>query len=251
MEISGKQRIVQYRNSILPLINLNDCFNFSKPKIGTNQSSDGKISVIVVQRGNKSYGIEVDEVVDILSVAGTIEDPLMELDGILGSIIVKDTVATVVDVYGVLDKVLGIAKSKEASKNAPTSLDFRSVKVLLAEDTVFFMKQVRKLLESKGMQVVHAVDGSEAYRILKESKPGEYQLLISDIEMPNMNGFQLAEKVRVDDSMKLLPMIALTTRFKEADRALGSKVGFNRYLEKLRSDQLLIAIQEVLTQRSA
>jgi two-component system, chemotaxis family, sensor kinase CheA len=119
-------------------------------------------------------------------------------------------------------------------------------KVLFAEDTRFFAKQVTSVLTERGLTVVHAVDGQEAWEILNASPEGTFQLLLSDIEMPRMNGFELAQKVTDECRHRELPLVALTTRFKEADLRKGKEVGFVKYLEKLNRDQLFDALDEIL-----
>lgn len=257
IEHSGLQRIVKYRDSILPLISLTEILNPIKIPQVTDKAIPDTVSVIVVQKKNRLFGLEVAEIIDISNVKNTIEDSVKESRGILGSIIVDDGIATVVDVLGIVDGVLGIEKKssnglEKSSKKDLNSDDLPSLSghVLFAEDTVFFVKQVKKVLSGWGLQITHAADGQEAWKILNSAKPGEFQFVLSDIEMPNLNGFELAEKIREDSRYKNLPLIALTTRFRDADRERGVKVGFTKYLEKLRSDQLYEAITEILGRRS-
>jgi two-component system chemotaxis sensor kinase CheA len=249
VESSGAQRIIKYRDSILPLISLNE---YLKLPILTEPKE--KISVIVVQKKNRNFGIEVNEVIDILNVGSSIQDPVKEVDGILGSVIYETGISTVIDVLGILDKTMGESSKTEelpaTSRNGKVIAKFepKNIHVLFAEDTVFFVKQVKKVLEQAGYRITHAPDGLAAWNALSTAPDGEYQILLSDIEMPHMTGFELAEKVRGDARFEKLPVIALTTRFRDADRELGTKMGFTRYLEKLRSDELLDTMKTVLTQ---
>ena len=252
IELSGAQRIVKYRGSILPIISLNEILKL--PSAPERNIKTEKVSTIVIQKTGRFFGVEVNEVVDILNVTGVIEAPVKETNGILGSVIVGEEVATVIDALGILDSVIGARGSsakqeKNSNGSALDSIKQFNAKVLFAEDTVFFMKQVKKVLETHGMKVTHAVDGEEAWQMLSASKPGEYQLLLSDIEMPKVTGFELAEKVRSDSRFSALPLIALTTRFRDVDREKGKEVGFNYYLEKLKSDQLIDAIDDLLKDR--
>ncbi len=262
---SGTQRMVKYRQSILPIISLNDFFGLSNApgsasnKVEQDSSKAGHvseaISVIVVQRKARLFGVQVSEVVDIMSVTGSIEDSVKETNGILGSIIVGKDVATVVDVFEVLDTVAGASESKSSaqagSKAANRADAVKNSHILFAEDTVFFMKQVRKILEASGYTVTHAADGEQAWQMLSSSKPGDYQLVLSDIEMPKMTGFELAAKIRADSRFEKTPLIALTTKVRDVDLEKGREVGFTRYLEKLRSDELLEALREILGGRAS
>jgi two-component system, chemotaxis family, sensor kinase CheA len=249
VELSGSQRIVKYRDSILPLVSLNEYLKL--PPSNTNRE---KISAIVVQKRNRSFGIEVNEVVDILNINTSIQDPVKEIDGILGSVITDEGIATVIDVLSVLSKTMGeitnndvneMSEMNIASSNAK-KINPKNIHILFAEDTIFFAKQVMKILENTGYRVTHVPDGQEAWNTLSSASTGEFQILVSDIEMPHMTGFDLAEKVREDSRFKNLPLIAVTTRFRDADREKGAVAGFTHYLEKLKSDELLETISSVL-----
>lgn len=198
----------------------------------------------------------MNEVVDILSVKESIEDPVKDTKGILGSVIVDKNVATVIDIYSILDSVLGVTvfqndppfiSSGSTVLKTPSKLKSGAQRrILFAEDTAFFAKHVRTVLEKNGYKITHALDGEIAWQILSSSKPGDFQAILSDIEMPKMTGFELAEKVRGDSRFAHTPMIALTTKFRDVDREKGLKVGFIRYLEKLRPEELLDALREIL-----
>lgn len=236
IDCSGDEKLIRYRGSLLPLISLNDYFGYKSKETQVRN----KISVIVVSKYNRSFGLVVDEIADIILCSSDVNPHIKESKGLLGSILAQDkTVITVVDTYKIIDEVCGIKTETKASKKK------RSARILLAEDTMFFVKQIKKVLEAEGFEVVHAPDGAEALKILKSSdKP--FDFILSDIEMPNLNGFSLAMAVRDIERFKTLPLIALTTRFTETDRKKGKDAGFNKYLEKLKSDELLNTIDEIL-----
>ncbi len=246
IETSGKERIVKYRNSILPLISLN---SFLKTKLDEEKSASEKISVIVVSKRRRLFGIEVNQIFDVISLVSEIEVPLQETMGVLGNIISGDNIATVVDVLSIIESVIGGDGTRDVAHSSKAHQSFKAKKqlrVLFAEDTPFFAKHVQKILNSLDIEVVHAFDGEAAINILKSSGPDSFDLILSDIEMPNMNGFQFAENVRKDHQWNKIPMIALTTSFREADVKKGLECGFNQYLEKLKADQLVDAIKNQL-----
>ncbi|MFZ4712471.1 MAG: chemotaxis protein CheW [Bacteriovoracaceae bacterium] len=235
IEHSGSETVVLYRDSLLPLIELGKYLNTERSNIQKE-----KVSVVVISKRNRVFGLVVDEIVDILSSDAEIIPNLKESNEILGTIISPDKhVVTLVNALAIIDSVMGFA----TEKIAPIKL--KKSRVLFAEDTIFFVKQVRKILEEAGLEVTHAPDGKAALDIILKSSPDEYSLLLSDIEMPHMNGFDLAKNVRADKRFEKLPMIALTTRFKEVDVKLGKEVGFNYYLEKLKSDELIETIKSI------
>lgn len=110
-------------------------------------------------------------------------------------------------------------------------------KILLAEDSVTTRMLLKNILESAGFEVTSAVDGLEALKLLKEKK---VDLLLTDIEMPNMNGFVLTENVRQTESLKHLPVILCTSLTSQEDREHGVSVGANAYLDKSSFTQSLL-----------
>lgn len=250
IEQSGSQRVVQYRKSILPLISLEQAL-YPERVISLQDSldhisSDHSVPVIVVQKQNRFFGIEVEEILDVLSVGEEIQDLLKPIPGILGNLVLDHQVVTVVDILTILSHLMGHMSLQEVMQEVRDHPPKQVIQVLLVEDTLFFMKQIKRILEQQGMQVTHALDGLDAWKLLAEAPEGKYQLVLSDIEMPRMNGFELAEKIRSEPRLQHLPLVAITTRFRDQDRELGKKVGFNRYLEKLKSDDLLKTIQELV-----
>ncbi len=238
MEVSGNEKMVKYRGSLLPLIDLNQYLGH-KPVASTDDNR--KISVIVVSKHNRFFGLVVNEILDVLSSDSEVTQQLKDMKGILGTIIFNEKqVVTVLDALGIIDDAMGVPHEIKKLKK------FINTRVLFAEDTIFFVRQVKKVLEAAGIEVDHAENGQLALEKLKSSAPGTYKLIVSDIEMPKMNGYEFAKAVKTDPAYKNIPMIALTTRFNERDQKLGFDSGFNKYLEKLKSDELLEALHELL-----
>ena len=150
IQYSGDQRVVQYRNSVLPIISLNEYLGFGKPAPKDNQEM---ISVIVSQIREHLYGIEVDEILDVLSTAVDPDTSLSDRPGILGNLIAKDEVIVVVDTIRVLkdslDRLGGVKKTANDNQKDLKSTT-ASKRVLYVEDTNFFQKYVGSVLESAG-----------------------------------------------------------------------------------------------------
>ena len=238
VEISGIEKMVKYRGSLLPLIYLNQYLGH---KENSTQETESKISVVVVSKHNRYFGLVVNEIVDILTSDREVTQNLREVKGIMGTVIFNDKqVVTILDALSIVDDVIGIPVSSRKKKK------LSNTRVLFAEDTVFFARQVIKLLESIGVEVDHAENGLLAWEKLKKVDSSHYGLILSDIEMPAMNGYDFAKSVKTDPKFKSIPMIALTTRFNEMDQKRGIDSGFNKYLEKLKSDELLDALYDLL-----
>lgn len=236
IENSAGTRVVSYRESVLPILSLNEFLGFGKDV----QKTD-KISVLVVHRGDRAVGLQVNEIVDIFTGNTQVESPLKEMVGLHGNLIFEESIVTIVDILTILDVMFGKIKKEDAFGKAKKSI--KAKKILLVEDTSFFMKQIFNILQADGHEVTKAHDGEEAWSIIENAKAGLFELIVSDIEMPKMNGFDLAKRVRGNPNYKNIPMIAVTTKFTKADQEHGLKVGFNHYLEKLKKDELINVIQ--------
>jgi two-component system chemotaxis sensor kinase CheA len=110
-------------------------------------------------------------------------------------------------------------------------------RLLLAEDSITTRTQMRRILEGAGYEVVTAVDGADAFGKLSA---GEFDGVISDIEMPNMDGLQLTARNREDPRHKELPVILVTSLASEEDRRRGIEVGADAYLTKGTFDQSVL-----------
>lgn len=257
LEHSGNQTVVKYRGAILPLISLDVFLKYKSPESGFK--NEEKISIVVIQRTGRSYGLIVKEIKDIIYVEDQIDDSIKDRDGVLGNMIQQSHVIVVVDALGIVEhEVLRLRGVKPEMVHDRSALDEireknreyknKKVRVLFAEDVGFFRKQVAKILTQEGFEVTVAEDGAAALKILESSRPDQFNLILSDIEMPNMNGFQLAREVRKIELLKKIPMIALTTKFRQRDIDEGREAGFNLYLEKLNPDKLLDGIESLMTQ---
>ena len=102
-------------------------------------------------------------------------------------------------------------------------------KILLVEDSIPIRTQMRRILESAGYEVTAAVDGQDGFNKLRES---QFDAVISDIQMPNVNGLQLTAKIRELPEYKELPVILVTTMASDEDKRQGTQVGANAYITK-------------------
>jgi two-component system chemotaxis sensor kinase CheA len=118
-------------------------------------------------------------------------------------------------------------------------------RILLAEDSEFFRKRVRGFLESEGYEVHECEDGAIAWEALQDPE-NRFQLVLTDIEMPNMNGLELAQRIRSTPALAHLPVVALTSLASEDDKRRGQQVGFNDYQVKLNREQLTATLVRLL-----
>jgi two-component system chemotaxis sensor kinase CheA len=209
-------------------------------------SPDGKYSqVLIVKAGNKRICIKVDEIrkeQDILVKA--FPEPLSRIPCFEGlTMLGSGRIALILNGQ---DAVRSVMHGRAAtSRTTRDEKEKPPLSVVVAEDSMTARMLLKDILETAGYLVRTAVDGAEAYALLKEKKA---DLLVSDVEMPRLNGFQLTEKIRSDADLKELPVILVTILKSREDREKGLEAGANAYIEKGNFEpETLLNIIEKLT----
>lgn len=243
MEFSGRMPVMRYRGAILPIVSVNKHLDYAASSGAYEQET---IPVIVTQRSGRFFGIQVNEILDVLSTESSVDVGLSDRHGVLGSMIANGEVINVVDVLGILERFI---KSEESNAGVPQKEGPRRsgnrIRVLYAEDNAFFRKHVTGLLEREGFSVKTATNGLEALEMLKVQGADSYDLILSDIEMPVMNGMEFVRTAKQTESYRALPFIALSTRGSNSDIEAGLAAGFNFYLEKLNTQELIDTVKKM------
>jgi CheY-like chemotaxis protein len=209
----------------------------------------------VVERAGQLFGLQVDEILDTLSTSASVDRSLNQGRIIVGNIAEKDQLIVVIDPFELIGKCFGNSNHEQALQvmnqifkaNQPQGAKTKDTyEILLAEDLPFFRKVVKEVLEKHGYKVSLAGDGSEAWSLLQHST-STFDLLVTDIEMPKKNGFELAKMIRADSRLSHLPILALSSRFDSKHTDEAAKVGIDFYLEKMSPENLLKAVEGLIT----
>jgi two-component system chemotaxis sensor kinase CheA len=254
-ELSGEQKVVRYRDSLLPIFSLPEFLHL--PFANTAEKRE-KTPVVVIRRGDNLFGIEVIQIQDVASLPSRIDQTVRDRPGILGTMVADENVLVVVDIFGMLDLIktklavdAGLVSSESETLIGKSRSDLRSKRrkrrILVVEDSSFFRNYMKQILEEAGYQVETACDGLEGWNTLESYDSNHFSMVLSDIEMPEMNGLELAKKISSDAQYSELYLVAITTRFSGSDLELGREAGFTRYLEKLNADTLIAEIDELLS----
>ncbi|WP_138984605.1 response regulator, partial [Crocosphaera watsonii] len=117
--------------------------------------------------------------------------------------------------------------------------------ILVVDDSITVREMERKLLENKGYKVDIAVDGMEGWNAVRV---GHYDLVISDIDMPRMNGIKLVHNIKSSPQLKSIPVIIVSYKDREEDRLQGLEVGADYYLTKssFHDDTLINAVIDLI-----
>ncbi|MEK6261898.1 MAG: response regulator [Planctomycetota bacterium] len=121
----------------------------------------------------------------------------------------------------------------------------RPAQILVAEDSPFFQNLIRSYLEHPPRRLTVVSDGLEALEML-QAHPDEFDVLISDIEMPRMDGFELVKRIRSDPVLRTLPVIAVTSLATPEHVERGLREGFDSYLIKIDKEQLVTTLDRHL-----
>jgi two-component system chemotaxis sensor kinase CheA len=174
----------------------------------------------------------------VIDVAETFETRLDDDSGIVGTFYLDQKLVMLLDLFCILEN------------HAPEKLIHRDdtsrpANILVAEDSLFFRKLIAQYISREEWQVEIVNDGVEAYERLVH-EPHRFDLLISDINMPRMDGFQLVEKLRADKRFDRMPIVALTTMSDEHFREKGLRLGFDRYVIKIDKREVRSTVVECL-----
>ncbi|MBE9166806.1 hybrid sensor histidine kinase/response regulator [Pleurocapsales cyanobacterium LEGE 06147] len=202
----------------------------------TLHSQSKTIPCIILKIGNDCLGIVVDSLLDRLNIV--LKPPsklLVGVRNISGSTLLSNgEVCIVLNARDLLESVQLKAGSGTLTKVEQVQTKH---KLLLVEDSIIIRTQMKRLLESSGYEVIVAVDGLEGFNKLRA---GNFDAVVSDVEMPNLNGLQLTAKIRQYQEYRELPILLVTTLASDEDRRKGAQAGANAYLTKGDFDQKIL-----------
>ncbi|MFN7709733.1 MAG: chemotaxis protein CheW [Holosporales bacterium] len=239
IERSNGQLVVQYRGQLMPLV----------PIEPTQQlHTKGRQPILVFSDADRFVGLIVDEIIDI--VEDNIDIKLRSsYQGSFGSAVICGHATEILDA----DFFIRQAVPDWFSSGPFTKPDEKKDKarVLLVDDSVFFRNLVVPILKMNGFDVYATETPEEALLLHDEGQV--FDIIISDIEFPAMNGFDFARKVRELELWKDKPMLALSSHGSEEDYNRGREAGFDDYVQKSDRDALLHTLEQIyqLSRRTA
>jgi two-component system chemotaxis sensor kinase CheA len=208
---------------------------------------DEALDVVVLAIGAERVGLVVNEVLDEQEyVTRRLPWNLQRVPGVNGVVVLPDgSVAIALDVQHLLAE-----RARQDVNAAPPRPDPKRTAILVVDDSLTNRTLERNMLASLGYAVDVAVDGREAWAKLQQTS---YDLLVTDVQMPEMDGLELTRRVRADPQLRQLPVILVTSRGRQSDIELGAAAGADEYLVKGQFDQdkLLQAVERHLFGRAA
>lgn len=219
------------------LVSLGDVLELPRPN-PPNRGATDKVSeqalVIVLGTGHKHVAFRVDEILGEQEVlVKTLGRQLARVRNVAGACVLgTGQVVAVLNVPDLLKSAVKQAAPPPVA--AETHGVAKKQSILVVEDSITSRALLKNILESAGYRVTTAVDGVDAYTTLKT---GAFDLIVSDVEMPRMDGFDLTAKVRADKQLAGLPVVLVTSLESREHRERGIDVGANAYIVKSSFDQ--------------
>ena len=206
---------------------------------------DASVPVILVQAGEFSAALLVDEMLASREiVVKSVGPQLAGIRGISGATILGDgRIVLILDIHALVRTGAPVVEIRKA---APTPSDDRPL-ALVVDDSITVRRVTERFLHRSGLRVETAKDGLDAISVMRDHKP---DVILLDIEMPRMDGYEFASHVRNDPRIADVPIIMITSRVGDKHRARAIELGVNDYLGKPYQDsQLLDAIRRQLEEK--
>ncbi|MDP2800446.1 MAG: chemotaxis protein CheW [Phreatobacter sp.] len=227
IEQAHGRHLVQYRGALMPLVSVSGFMELR---------SEGSQPLLVFSDSGRSMGLVVDEIVDIVEDALNIEVSA-DVPGLLGSAVIKGQATEILDIGHYLPLAF-----EDWFKRKEMRIEALTRKLLFVDDSPFFRNMLTPVLKAAGYDVVTAAGGSEGLDILKGGD--RFDVVVSDIEMPEMNGFEFAEAMRSDKRFATTPVIALSSLTNPAAIERARVAGFHDYVAKFDRQGLIAALKE-------
>lgn len=199
-----------------------------------NTSSRSEVPVIVVSERNHRYGLAVDSFLGERDfVVRPLDKRLGKVPDIGASSLTEDgspvLIIDVEDIARSIDSLLTGGNLERIHSGEGPARRKAAKRVLVVDDSITVREVERKLLENRGYEVDVAVDGMEGWNAIRL---GAYDLVISDVDMPRMNGIEFVRHIKSDANLKSIPVMIVSYKDREEDRLRGMEAGANYYLTK-------------------
>jgi two-component system, chemotaxis family, sensor kinase CheA len=237
LEKVGDSYVIRYQGRPMVLIELSQKLGLVKESMLNNKASEHAMT-LVFENHKMLYGLVVKEIVDISLSTDVVDSHVVDRKGFMGTLYIEGKIVTMLDLHDIISNEI---QSNDTGSSNVLKMNIKNKRLLLNEDSPVYRKMESDLFRELGFDVLTATNGKEGLELLLKHKD-TIDIVITDIEMPIMNGFDFCSEVRKDPSFKDLPIIAVSTKVTDKDRELGQKVGFNQHLEKFKREQVIKVI---------
>jgi chemotaxis protein histidine kinase CheA len=219
---------IKYNGRIIKLFYLHHVLKIPMP-IEEKKNSGDSIFVAIVQAYEETVALAVNQVSSMRQVILKNLPSFMEKMEVFSGVVLSEDYEMIPALH--IPTVIRMARRTKTIDMKKRHIDYERMRksILVVDDSRPTRDIERDILEAEGYKVDAAADGSEA---LAAAKNAQYDLICTDIVMPNMDGFMLAENIRKNDRLKNIPIIAISSRSGEKDRNRAALLGINRFIAK-------------------
>ncbi|MER3432742.1 MAG: hybrid sensor histidine kinase/response regulator [Leptolyngbya sp. ERB_1_1] len=269
VEISGEQyafplsridRILRLDRTEISVVENQPYFTFNDQHVGLisldqvfglpqSNSTPDSLCVILLSYQSAEYGLIVDRTLGERELVVRPLDPrLGKVQDISAAALMSDgSLVLIVDVSDLVRSINTLLDAGRLTTMRPTESTQQKKRILVVDDSITVREVERKLLEKHGYQVDVAIDGMEGWNTIRNQA---YDLVISDIDMPRMNGIELIQQIKTHPRLRSTPVIVMSYRDRESDRLQGLDAGADYYLTKnsFQDDSLIRAVVDLIGQ---
>lgn len=239
--VEGRETCV-YRGKLLPLIRLRESLGLK----GIKDIFVNKVGVVVLRSGDEIAGFVVDDFIGEREVVVRPMGPFIGRAFMTSGVTLMEN-GDVVLILHAPDMLRSVHEAKRGGARGGASKggDAGERRILYAEDSIITREYAAGVLRSRGFAVVEASDGAEAFELLQKER---FDLLLTDLQMPRMDGFKLAASVRKDPRIRNLPIVVMSTLDTPETKRMALDAGADAYLVKsnFAADVLVSTIQQVI-----
>jgi len=232
IEVSAGEALVQYRGTLMPLVH---------NSMGTQLKTEGRQPTLVFSDGGRMVGIAVDEICDVVDDRLDVQHQNGQ-PGMLGTAVINGKATEVLDIGYFLTQV-----HPDWFERGTDETEQVAHKILLVDDSAFFRNMMAPLLKIAGYQVTVAESVDQAWSLREAG--ARFDVIVSDIEMPDTDGWAFAEKVRDDSEWGNTPIVALSSCSSPEDLARSQEVGFVDHVSKTDRDRIVSVLEQTLSQK--
>ena len=218
-------------------------------ELGESASGADDLPVVVIGRGKQSYALVVDAIRGEQSLAVQAIDPIFgKMRDISAAALLDDgepvLILDVPDLLLSIDKLLHEGGLHQLAQTGQAQ-QRRAKRILVVDDSLTVREMERKLLLARGFDVDVAIDGIDGWNVVRS---GEYDLVITDVDMPRMDGIELVSLIKKDLHLHKLPVMIVSYKDRPEDRARGLSAGADYYLTKgsFHDETLLDAVADLI-----
>ncbi|MEM7760326.1 MAG: hybrid sensor histidine kinase/response regulator [Cyanobacteria bacterium P01_A01_bin.40] len=260
----GDQRVLPWREQLLPVYRLSELLDYHYPHsvnqqyqkfVGNSAANQGTLSMLIIQQEQQHFALEIEDFgteqeMVIKPVTGAIIPPnyiygctVLGNGSLIPAIDASALLAYVQQQQQPADNTQHLPWQTEINHNSPIAIP----SVLVVDDSAMMRRTLTLTLKKAGYRVLQARSGAEALELLQQNS--QLELIVSDLEMPNLNGFEFLDRLRQSPDYAQIPAIMLTTRSNDKHRQLAMHLGAAAYLSKPYIEQEFLAVLQTIIAR--